>query len=171
MSPRSFRSNGSAHETHRETRHETHRETHRETPGADVMKDRGAADALGLVLIAPVIIGFALLVLALGRGVDATAQVRSAAEAAAQAAALERNQADAAAAATATARAMLDESSNCDDPTVVTAFAPDSSINNGLVRVTVGCQVSNRGVEVIFRDPYSEVVTAVAPIDFFRADR
>ena len=34
-------------------------------------RDRGAADALGLVLIAPAVIGLAILVVALGRGVDA----------------------------------------------------------------------------------------------------
>ena len=60
-----------------------------------VWHDRGAADALGLVLIAPVMVGLAILVVSLGRGVDSQAQARSAAEAAAQAAVLERNGHDA----------------------------------------------------------------------------
>ena len=34
-------------------------------------RDRGAAEALGVVLIAPVAIGLALLVVSLARGVDA----------------------------------------------------------------------------------------------------
>ena len=41
------------------------------------IRDRGAADALGLVLIAPAVIGLALLVVALGRGVDGAARRRS----------------------------------------------------------------------------------------------
>jgi Flp pilus assembly protein TadG len=138
------------------------------------MRDRGAADALGLVLIAPAVLGLALLIISLGRGVDATAQVRSAAESAAQAAALERNPAAAGAAAQRAADAMLADSSNCSDPSVVTAYQPPtestSGVDVGLVRVTITCEVSNRGVEVI-NQPYDETVTAVATIDFFRARR
>lgn len=138
------------------------------------MRDRGAADALGLVLIAPAILGLALLVIALGRGVDARAQVRSAAESGAQAAALERNAGAASAAAQQAVDAMLADSSNCNDPSVVTVYppppAPSSGINVGVVRVTVTCRVSDRGVEVI-NQPYDETVTAVATVDFFRARR
>lgn len=138
------------------------------------MSDRGTADALGLVLIAPAILGLALLVIALGRGVDATAQVRSAAESGAQAAALERNPTSASAAARRAVEATLGDSSNCDEPSVVTVYPPapppGSGIDAGVVRVTVSCQVSDRGVEVISR-PYDESVTAVATVDFFRARR
>lgn len=138
------------------------------------MRDRGAADALGLVLVAPAILGLALLVIALGRGVDATAQVRSAAESAAQAAALERSPSAAGAAARRAVDAMLGDSANCDEPSVVTVYPPipppNSGVDVGIVRVTVSCQVSNRGVEVINR-PYDESVTAVATVDFFRARR
>jgi hypothetical protein len=138
------------------------------------VRDRGAADALGLVLIAPAILGLALLVIALGRGVDARAQVRSAAESAAQAAALERNSFDADVAARRAAESMLATSSNCTEPTVVTEYppipAPASGINVGIVRVTISCRVSDRGVEVI-NQPYDETVTAVATVDFFRARR
>ena len=138
------------------------------------MTDRGAADALGLVLIAPAVIGLALLVISLGRGVDAMAQVRSAAESAAQAAALERNPVAAAAAAERAATSMLAVSPNCDDPRVVTSYpiapATSSVIKAGVVRVTISCRVSNRGVEVINR-PYDETVTAVATVDYFRARR
>lgn len=138
------------------------------------MRDRGAADALGLVLVAPAILGLALLVIALGRGVDARAQVRSAAESAAQAAALERNPTAASAAARRAVEATLGDSSNCDEPTVVTVYPPEpppgSGIDVGVVRVTVSCQVSDRGVEAISQ-PYDESVTAVATVDFFRARR
>ncbi len=138
------------------------------------MNDRGSADALGLVLIAPAVLGLALLVIALGRGVDATAQVRSAAESAAQAAALERNPAAAGAAAQRAVDAMLGDSSSCDDPSVVTVYPPTpprgSAIAVGIVRVTVSCRVSDRGVEVISQ-PYDDSVTAVATVDFFRARR
>lgn len=141
------------------------------------MTDRGAADALGLVLIAPVILALALLVISLGRGVDAKAQVRSAAESGAQAAALERDPAAAGAAAQRAVDAMLADSSNCDDPSVETVYPPtppippaDAGIAVGIVRVTVSCEVSARGVEVISQ-PYEESVTAVATIDFFRARR
>ncbi|MEJ7800867.1 MAG: hypothetical protein WKF60_10115, partial [Ilumatobacter sp.] len=72
------------------------------------MRDRGAADALGLVvLVAPMML-FAVLVFFLGRGIDVNAQLRAAAEASAQAAALERDPISARAAAHAAATAMLD---------------------------------------------------------------
>lgn len=138
------------------------------------MRDRGAADALGLVLIAPAVLGLALLIIALGRGVDAKAQVRSAAESAAQAAALERSPEAAGAAAERAAAAILADSSNCNDPTVITAYQPPpagaTDVEVGVVRVTITCEISNRGVEVI-NQPYDETVTAVATIDFFRARR
>lgn len=137
------------------------------------MRDRGAADALGLVLIAPAVLGLALLIIALGRGVDAKAEVRSAAESAAQAAALERRPDAAAAAAQRAADAILVDSSNCNEPTVFTVFEPaesGSGIRVDLVRVTITCEVSNRGVELI-NEPYAETVTAVATVDYFRARR
>lgn len=137
------------------------------------MRDRGAADAVGLVLIAPAVLGLALLVIALGRGVDTKAEVRSAAESAAQAAALERNPEAAESAAQRAAEAILADSSNCNRPSVEVDFpAPEGSsgVQVDLVRVTITCEVSNRGVEVI-NQPYAETVTAVATIDYFRARR
>lgn len=138
-------------------------------------RDRGAADALGLVLIAPATIGLAILVVALGRDVDARAQVRTAAEAAAQAAALERDAPTAAAAADRVARAMLLDADTCAAPTVTTSFPPvpaaGSDVQFGIVRVTVRCAVSDRGVEVIRSRPRTDEVTAIATVDFFRARR
>jgi Flp pilus assembly protein TadG len=136
-------------------------------------RDRGAADALGLVLIAPAVIGLALLVIALGRGVDARAQVRSAAESAAQAAALERSAGEAVRAANTVARAMLVDTDACSEPAVAvdypTAPPPNAGITSGFVEVTITCQVSNRGVEVIQSGAREESVTAIATVDFFRA--
>lgn len=135
-------------------------------------RDRGAADALGLVLIAPAVIGLAILVVALGRGVDARAQVRSAAEASAQAAALERDAGSATVAANNVARAMLVDSDGCSDPAVVVAYpqpgSPASGISVGLVEVTIRCEVSNRGIEVVQPGARQQAVTAVASVDFFR---
>lgn len=136
-------------------------------------RDRGAADALGLVLIAPAVIGLAILVVALGRGVDARAQVRSAAEASAQAAALERNADLAAIAANNVARAMLVDSDTCSNPAVRVVYpqpaSPRSGISYGLVEVTIECDVSDRGIEVVQSGSREQAVTAVASVDFFRA--
>jgi Flp pilus assembly protein TadG len=135
-------------------------------------RDRGAAEALGLVLIAPVAIGLALLVVFLSRQVDARAQVRTAAESAAQAAAQERSLAAADAAARQLVAAMLTDPDTCMSPSAVvdvTQFAP-----GGLVAVTVSCSVSARGIDVIApADPQSDqrrfTVTASATIDRYRA--
>ena len=140
---------------------------------ASPSRDRGAADALGLVLIAPAVIGLAILVIALGRGVDARAQMRSAAEAAAQAAALERNAVDADAAARRVAEAMLVDADACGDVDIVVTYpaepAPALGISSGLVTVEIRCQVSDRGIEVIQSGSKDERVSAVASVDFFRA--
>lgn len=132
------------------------------------IRDRGAAETLSLILIAPVVIGLALLVVSLGRGVDARAQVRTAAEAAAQAAALERDPVAARAAAQRVADAMLVDSDTCAPP-------PGVSINTvsfrpgGVVSVTVTCRVTNRGVEVVQSDDRTDSATAWATIDQYRA--
>ena len=136
-------------------------------------RDRGAADALGLVLIAPVAIGLAVLVIALGRGVDARAQVRSAAAAGAQAAALERTPSDAERAATAIVDAMLVDEDACSTPVVTVDYpSPPASrptTSFGTVRVTVRCSVSDRGLELLGTGPGDELFTAAATIDLFRA--
>lgn len=135
-------------------------------------RDRGAADALGLVLIAPVAIGLAVLVVMLGRGVDARAQVRSAAAAGAQAAALERNAGDAERSATAVVAAMLVDDDACAAPVVTvdypSAVAGGWAGTRGIVRVTVRCTVSTRGLELVGARPTDETFTATASIDFFR---
>ena len=135
-------------------------------------RDRGAADALGLVLIAPVAIGLAVLVVMLGRGVDARAQVRSAAAAGAQAAALETDRTAADRAARAVITAMLVDSDACRSPGVEVAYPTGSasapSIAFGTVRVTVRCGVSGRGLELVGGGSRTETFTATAPVDLFR---
>lgn len=130
-------------------------------------RDRGAADALGLVLIAPAMIGLAVLVVALGRGVDGQAQSRSAAEFAAQAAALERTPSAAVRAAERTAAAMLTDPDTCESPKVTVNTADFRS--GGSVSVTVECTASARGLGLVQPDGRTLRATAVAHIDRFRA--
>lgn len=136
-------------------------------------RDRGAADALGLVLIAPAVVGLAILVVALGRGVDARAQVRTAAEAAAQAAALERNGSDAARAGVAVAAAMLTDEDACAEPQIDVVYPALASPagTDAVVAVTVTCYVSDRGIAVVKPGARMERATAYATLDPFRAER
>jgi Flp pilus assembly protein TadG len=135
-------------------------------------RDRGAAEALGLVLIAPVAIGLSVLVVFLSRQVDARAQVRTAAESAAQAAAQERSPAAAELAAQQVVAAMLTDPDACASPRVDVDLREFRA--GGLVAVTVSCYVSARGIEPIApSDPESpsrkHSATATATIDPFRA--
>lgn len=139
-------------------------------------RDRGAADALGLVVIGPAVMGLAILAIMLSRNVDSQAQMRSAAEAAAQAAALERSPAAAEAAAVRVAEAMLVDQLACEGLSINVDYPPaaESGVGTsfGLVQVDITCTVSNRGVEVVDeRDEIdrTDVVSAVAAVDFFRA--
>lgn len=130
-------------------------------------RDRGTTEALGLVLVAPVAVGLALLVVFLSRQVDARAQVRSAAESAAQAAAQERSPAAAEVAAQRVVVAMLTDADTCASPAAavdVTQFVP-----GGLVAVTVSCSVSDRGIELLAPPDRRFMVTASATIDRYRA--
>lgn len=136
-------------------------------PGGAPPRDRGAADAVAVALLAPVFVGLAVLVIFLGRQVDSRAQVRTAAEAAAQAAALARDPAGAEQAATATAAAMLVDPDGCADPVVAVdlgSFAP-----GGTVAVTVTCGVSDRGLGLLPAPERRFSATATAAIDPHRA--
>lgn len=130
--------------------------------------DRGSSDALGMALIAPAMIGLALVVVFLGRGVDSRATVHGAAESAAQAAARERSPAEATAAARAIGASMLVDRTSCATPQVsvdVSDFRP-----GGIVAVTVVCSVAKDGLELIA--PFPDVrsaATAYATIDPYRS--
>ena len=135
-------------------------------------RDRGAAEALGLVVIAPAAIGLALLVVFLGRSVESEAQMRTAAEAAAQAAALERTHSAAVVAAERLVDEMLVNDDTCrrDDRMVRVPDEPGRGVgmSAGLIEVTVTCTMSNRGVESI-SGTRTESATAYATVDRFRA--
>jgi len=105
--------------------------------------DRGGAEALGLVVLGPFVIGLALVVVWVGRSVNVDAQLRTAAEAGAQAGALERDHADAQRAARRVVRSMLDTTAEC---AAIDVEVPESArrrvgMRYGLIEVTVVCEV------------------------------
>jgi hypothetical protein len=130
-------------------------------------RDRGAADALGLALLAPAAIGLAVVIVFLGRGIDGRATVQMAAEAAAQAAAQERTAAAAETAARLVGAQVLVDAASCATPAVdvdTSQFRP-----GGRVAVTVSCTVSTEGLELISPPRgLSSRATAYAAIDPFR---
>lgn len=129
--------------------------------------DVGAADALGMVIMAPAMIGLALVILLLSRDVDTRATAQSAAEAAAQAAAQERSRDAAAAAAQRVGDAMLIDERTCASPLVT--LEPGPFLPGETVAVTVRCTTSTDGLDAI--NPPSrpaQAYTAFAVIDPFR---
>ena len=136
-------------------------------------RDRGAADALGLVVLGPVMIGLATLVVWSGRSVDLRAQLRTAAEASAQAAALEVGHDAMAQAASATAEVMLrDRTSACASVRAVTAS------DGVVVQVVVSCAVDGAELPLGRTEAEQEsggpkvvTETAWATLDPFRAGR
>ena len=131
-------------------------------------EDRGAAEVVATIMIAPVAVGFAVLIFFLGRQVDSRATVRTAADSAAQAAARQRDPATAAAAATQTAAAMLDDTSTCrGGPTVVVDlgdFRP-----GGIVTVNVTCHTASDDLAAIAAPSRTFTGHAAAVIDTYRA--
>mgnify|MGYP001815254607 CR=1 FL=1 len=128
--------------------------------------ESGAADAVGMALIAPAMIGLALVIMFLGRGVDGRATVHGAAESAAQAAARERSPAAASSAAQRVGNAMLVDDKSCASPQFsvdVSGFAP-----GGVVAVTVSCTTSTAGLEIVASRGHTYSATAYATIDRFR---
>jgi len=139
----------------------------RGAPEARRAGDRGAADALGLALLAPAAIALAVVIVFLGRGIDGRATVQMAAEAAAQAGAQERTPAAAEAAARLIGSRLLVDAASCAAPKVdvdTSQFRP-----GGRLAVTVSCTVSTDGLELI-NPPRgrSSSATAFATIDTFR---
>lgn len=138
------------------------------------LRDHGAADALGLVVLAAPMVAFAVLVFFLGQGIDLNAQLRSAAEAAAQAAALERDAASADAAARVAATRMLDDTV-CKNPGVVVTyptFGAGAGVDVLVVEALVSCDESRDGFEAVGveSDDVQRSARAAATIDFFRSD-
>lgn len=136
--------------------------------GRRAVRDRGAADALGLVLIAPAVIGLALLVVSLGRSVESRSSTQAVAEAAAQAAALERSPGAARDAAARVVETMLElDVDTCASRQVDVDTSEFRA--GGSVAVTVTCSASDRGVEIVQDGPRVYSVRATARIDPFRA--
>lgn len=131
--------------------------------------DRGAADALGIALVAPAAIGLAVVILFLGRQVDSRATVQSAAEAAAQAAAQERSPADAIAAAHSVGNAMLIDELTCRTPVISVDVSAFHAPTDPTVSVSVTCSTSAAGLELLGGDrTTSSTAVAFATIDPFR---
>ena len=132
------------------------------------LRDRGEANALGLVLIAPAALALAVLIVWIGRQVDTDAQVQAASAAAAQAAVLQRTPAGAVTAARSTVAAMLDDAKACvGGPAVsvdITDFRP-----GGAVTVAISCSPQQSDLSLINPRPASFVATATATIDVHRS--
>lgn len=130
--------------------------------------DRGAAEALGLVLIFPVMLGLAMLVLFLGRQVDTRSQIQAAADAAAQSAARQRDRGVALGAASrAAALLLVDEAACAGGPDVAidaAAWAP-----GGAVTVTIACTPRTDDLALIHPPSRTLRASSIALIDPNRA--
>lgn len=130
--------------------------------------DLGSTDVVGMALLAPAMIGLALVILFLGRGVDSRATTHGAAESAAHAAARARSAPAAVAAARQVGTAMLRDARTCADPVVsvdVGDFRP-----GGVVSVTVRCRTSDAGLELVATGRgWRASATAAAVVDRYRS--
>jgi hypothetical protein len=131
-------------------------------------RDRGEANALGLILIAPAAVALAVLILWIGRKVDTDAQLQAASSAAAQAAARQRSPASAVAVARSTAAAMLTDSTACPGGPAVSV---DASAFHAGGEVTVVVSCSPLRSDVALAGPTAAVFTAssTASIDMYRS--
>ena len=130
--------------------------------------DCGEANALGLILIAPVVVALAILILWIGRQVDTDAQVQAASSAAAQAAARQRTPAAAGAAAQTTALAMLTDATACAGGPSVLIDTSDFRAG-GVVTVVVSCSPQRSDLVVSGAHSATFTATATAPIDTYRS--
>ena len=131
-------------------------------------EQRGDAEVVGLVLIAPVVAAFVLLVFWLGRQVDTRTQVRQAADAAAQAAARQRDPTHATQAARQAATVMLADNERCaGGPDVLVDLATFTP--GGVVTATVRCRTAHSGVELVTQTDDVYTATATAVIDTYRS--
>ena len=131
-------------------------------------RDQGDAEVVGLVLIAPVVAAFVLLVFWLGRQVDTRTQIRQAAEAAAQAAARQRDPQHAHTAALTVATTMLATNPTCAGGPVVqldlAGFQPGATVT-----ATVRCRTARTGVELVAASDEDFTATSTAIIDTYRS--
>ena len=130
--------------------------------------DRGEANALGLVLIAPVAVALAVLILWIGRKVDTDAQVQAASSAAAQSAALQRNPMAAVAAAQSTATLMLSDVQACSGGPAVTVDASQFRAG-GEVTVVVSCSPQRSDLALAGPERAMFTASSTASVDPYRA--
>ena len=133
-----------------------------------VHEDRGAAEVVASIMIAPVVVGFTVLVFFLGRQVESRASVRTAADSAAQAAARQRTPAAAEGAARQTAADMLGDSSACaGGPTVIvdlSDFRP-----GGIVTVDITCGTRSDDLTAVAAPSKQFTGHGAAVVDTYRA--
>jgi hypothetical protein len=129
--------------------------------------DRGATEALGLVLMTPVMMAAAVALFWISRQVDTQAQVHTTVEAAAQAAALQRSPVAADTSARKIASEMLLRSDLCESLLVgvdLGGFGP-----GGQVSVEIVCKVSVSGLgAAALNQPTVISARATATIDRFK---
>lgn len=120
--------------------------------------------AVEIVLLAPVLMAFMMLVVAGGRYVAVRGDIEAASRDAVRAATLERTEGDARAAAADTAVAALQHPERCGGAALSGAF-----VSGGTITVTLSCEVSYDGLGLIGL-PGSKTVTisSSAPIDLYR---
>ena len=126
-------------------------------------RERGTM-AVEIVLLAPVMMAFMMLVVAGGRYVSVRGDIEAASRDAVRAATLERTESDAEAAAANIAAASLQKAGDCSGATLSGDF-----VSGGMLTVTISCQVSYDGLGLIGL-PGSKTVTisSSAPIDQYR---
>jgi Flp pilus assembly protein TadG len=120
--------------------------------------------AVEIVLLAPVMMAFMMLVVAGGRYVAVRGDVEAASRDAVRAASLERTAGAAESAAVDTAAAALQDVGQCQNAALSGNF-----VSGGTITVTVTCEVSYDGLGLIGL-PGSKTVTisSSAPIDLYR---
>jgi Flp pilus assembly protein TadG len=120
--------------------------------------------AVELVMLAPVLLAFLLVVVAMGRYVWVRGDIEAASRDAARAASLERSQGAGRIAAIQTAKASLNDKWDCTAEDVSPNF--DSG---GVATIRLTCQVSWSGLGLIGLKGSKEVeATSSAPIDLYR---
>ena len=125
--------------------------------------ERGSM-AVEVVLLAPVMMAFMMLVVAGGRYVAVRGDIEAASRDAVRAASLERNEAAAYATAVDTANAALQDVGRCQNAALGGNFA-----SGGTITVTLSCEVSYDGLGLIGLPGSKTVtVTSAAPIDQYR---
>lgn len=130
---------------------------------ADRHRDRGSM-AVELVILAPVMMAFIVLVVACGRYVSVRGDIEAASRDAARAASLERTQDAAESAADGVAAAALEHPERCRSVELTGDF-----VAGGTITATVTCDVSYSGLGLIGL-PGSKRLTASssAPLDTYR---